>query len=391
MLLFTSLILILLSIILIIYNWKLNKNACFIGLFFFLVAIYGLTHYLTVYGKSAFWLALFFNTVSPFMLLSGPFFYFYIRGTLNDSQGLKRVDYLHFIPAIVHFFGISTYLFTPFSYKKEVAQLIIDNFDVIKSIKVNLFFNYKFNFIFRLFHLFSYAVFSGFLLWNFSKSKTNQIHIPKNQLKVTYRWLVLLVILVLFLVINFLILTLFFIKYSGNQLLQNTIIVNITTGITFTILAIGILFFPEILYGLPNNKNANLKRKFKRINQMNILQNEEDNEPFYELASKIRTYLDEEKPFTNPNFSISDIALEMKVPHHHVSYCINNIFKMKFTKLRTELRVDYTKKLLQDTFHSNITIDGIAQMAGFNSRSSFYNAFKEVTGKTPIEFLNSIN
>lgn len=124
---------------------------------------------------------------------------------------------------------------------------------------------------------------------------------------------------------------------------------------------------------------------------MNILQNEEDNEPFYELASKIRTYLDEEKPFTNPNFSISDIALEMKVPHHHVSYCINNIFKMKFTKLRTELRVDYTKKLLQDTLHSNITIDGIAQMAGFNSRSSFYNAFKEVTGKTPIEFLNSIN
>jgi len=42
-----------------------------------------------------------------------------------------------------------------------------------------------------------------------------------------------------------------------------------------------------------------------------------------------------------------------------------------------------------ESSHSNITIDGIAQMAGFSSRSSFYSAFKEVTGETPSHFLNS--
>jgi AraC-like DNA-binding protein len=44
---------------------------------------------------------------------------------------------------------------------------------------------------------------------------------------------------------------------------------------------------------------------------------------------------------------------------------------------------------LLESNHSNITIDGIAQMSGFISRSSFYNAFKDATGETPSDYLNS--
>jgi AraC-like DNA-binding protein len=397
MLLYISLMLILLALILIVYNWKLNKNAGYVGVFFSLVATYGLTHYLTVYGKSAFWLAIFFNTISPFMLLSGPFLYFYVRGTLKDQQGLKTKDYLHFIPAVIHLIGISAYLFTPFSYKKEVAQLIIDNFDNIKKINTNLFFNYKFNFIFRLFLLFTYAVYSGLLLWKFSKKKNNHLNIPVKQLKITYRWLVSLIILVLFLVFNFVVLTAYFISYSGDELKQNTLIVNITTGIAFVFLAFGILFFPEILYGLPNQKNTVSKTR-KKLNKTKTKPFSNDNlsidiekDPFMELADRIKDYFEKEKPYTNPNFSISDIALKLGVPQNHISYCLNSIFKVKFSKLKTELRIEYTKKLLQESVQTNFTIDGIAQMSDFSSRSNFYNQFKDFNGETPSEYLNSIS
>jgi AraC-like DNA-binding protein len=80
----------------------------------------------------------------------------------------------------------------------------------------------------------------------------------------------------------------------------------------------------------------------------------------------------------------------MNVPQNHVLYCINSIFNTKFSKLKTELRVEQTKVFLQESVHSNITIDGIAQLAGFSSRSSFYNAFKEETGITPSDYLKSI-
>lgn len=396
MLLYLSLMLILLAIILILYNWKRNKNAGFVGSFFLLIAIYGLAHYLSVYGKSAFWLAVFYNNISPFLLLSGPLLYFYVRGTLKDRQGLSAKDYLHFIPALIHLIGITPYLFSPFSYKKEVAEMIIENFENIKHINVNLFFNYKFNFIFRLFLLFTYAIYSGILLWKFSKKKNTHLNIPKIQLKITYRWLVSLIVLVLFLVLNFLALTIYFIFYTVDQLKQNTLVVNATTGIAFVFLAIGVLFFPEILYGMPNQKNTIPKIKRKSIRAKNntsdanaTLRDEEENEPFLELAERIKDYFEKEKPYVNTNFSIADIAIKMKVPQNHISYCINAIFNTKFSKLKTELRIEYTKKLLLESSHSNITIDGIAQMAGFSSRSSFYSAFKEVTGETPSDFLNS--
>lgn len=396
MLQYTSLMLILLAIILIIYNWKINKNAVFIGIFFFLVAIYGLTHFLTIYGKSVFWLAIFYNNISPLMLLSGPFLYFYVRGTLKDRQGLKAKDYLHFIPAVIHLIGISAYLFTPFSYKKEVAKLIIDDFHNIKTINVNIFFNYKFNFIFRLFLLFIYTIYSGILLFKFSKKKNNHLNIPRKQLKITYKWLISLIVLVLFLVFNFLILTTCFMMYSGNKLIQNALIVNNTSGIAFVFLAIGVLFFPEILYGMPNQKRTDSKIKRKSIKSKtqaisnNSISVEAEYNPFIELAERINEYFEKEKPYTDPNFSISEIALKLEVPQNHVSYCINSILKIKFSKLKTELRIQYTKKLLQESMHSNITIDGIAKMSGFSSRSNFYNAFKSFTGETPSDYLKSI-
>lgn len=127
MLLYISLLLVVLSLILIVHNWKLNNNAVFIGLFFSLIAFYGLVHYFVVYGKSVFWLAIFYNHLSPLFLLAGPFLYFYIRGTLKDRQGLKRKDALHFIPAIIHFISIIPYYIASYSYKESVAKMIIEN------------------------------------------------------------------------------------------------------------------------------------------------------------------------------------------------------------------------------------------------------------------------
>lgn len=397
MLLYISLLLVLLSLILIIYNWKLNNNAIFIGLFFSLIAIYGLVHYFVVYGKSVFLLAIFYNHFSPFFLLAGPFLYFYIRGTLKDRQGLKRKDVLHFIPAIVHFISILPYYISSFSYKETVAKMIIENIENLKKIQVNIFFDSEFNFIFRLLLLTFYIIYSIILLRKFKKNKKNFQNIPRKQYNVIYRWLTLLLSLVSLLTINFIILCYYFLYFDEIQFRQIVIIINSTTGISFVILAFGVLFFPEILYGLPNNnmvKSKNNTKINKRKttkkdgNENQKLEQEED--PFLVLSERIQDYFDAEKPYLNQNFSLAQIALKMNVPQNHVLYCINTIFKTKFSHLKTKLRVEQTKIFLQKSIHTNITIDGIAQLAGFSSRSSFYLAFKEETGITPSDYLKKI-
>ncbi len=390
MLLYISLLLIFFSLILVFHNWYINKNAIFLAITFILIAIYGLTHYFTVYGKSAFWMALFYNNISPLMLLPGPFLYFYIRGTLNDKQGLNWKDSLHFIPAIIHFIGVIPYYITPFSYKEAICRLLIADLENIKKIEWNIFFNSEFNFSFRIIMLFIYVSYSMVLLWKFSNNSKKQQNIPFKQYSITFRWLAFLLVLIFLLDINYVIMTFYFFKNYEIDIRQNFI--NSIALASFGLLVISLLFFPEVLYGLPRNKNTK-KQKKKTLTSISKLTKVNENleeDPFLDLYEKIKNYLDNDKPYLDPNFNIAQIAIDLQVPQNHVVYCINTLFKTKFSKLRTKLRVEQTKVYLNDSKNSKITIDGVSQMVGFTSRSSFYNAFKEETGYTPSEYLKII-
>ena len=275
--------------------------------------------------------------------------------------------------------------------------MIISNIDNVKKIRVNMFFDSEFNFTIRLLLLTFYVIYSIILLRKFTKKKNKFENTPRKQYLIITRWLSLLLTLVSLLIINFVVLCYYFLFFEESYLRNIVIIINSSTGISFVFLAFGVLFFPEILYGLPNNstikpKIARKKLKRNSSNSDNEFtpQSETEENPFLKLSEKIQDYFDNEKPYLNPDFSIAQISLRMNVPQNHVLYCINSIFNTKFSKLKMKLRVEQTKVFLQESVHSNITIDGIAQLAGFSSRSSFYNAFKEETGITPSDYLKSI-
>jgi hypothetical protein len=64
-------------------------------------------------------------------------------------------------------------------------------------------------------------------------------------------------------------------------------------------------------------------------------------------AKVILNFLDESKPYLNPKFSVQDLINDLGIPKHHVYYCFNNIIQNKFTIIKSELRVNYAKKLLK--------------------------------------------
>lgn len=393
MLLYISLLLILVSILMIIHNWRININTNFLAFFLFLFGVYGLAHYFIVYGKSVFWIALLFNNISPFMLLAGPFLYFYIRGTLKDSQGgLRRKDFFHFIPALIHFIGVIPYYLTPFSYKRSIGKLIINNVDAIKDIKLNIFFDSEFNFIFRLVLLFVYLTYSFILLWRFSKKKNKIKKIPNNQYKITMRWLVSLLCIVLFLLLSFSIVTFYFLSFTTNKAINSLIFVSAISGVAFCALSFVLFFFPEILYGMPKfnivkhsqKKGISVKMDVSEIQTYNI---DKSDEPFQELAEQIMCYLTTEKPFLSYDFSMSDISIALKVQESHVAYCFRVIMKIKFIKLKTQLRVAHAIDLIDSGLHEAVTFDAIAQNSGFKTRSNFYKVFKDEMGVSPSDYL----
>ena len=59
----------------------------------------------------------------------------------------------------------------------------------------------------------------------------------------------------------------------------------------------------------------------------------------------------------------------------------------KFPTLKSDLRINYVVELFSGKLKESYTIEGISRQAGFNTRASFYSAFKEKTGMTPTEYI----
>ena len=402
MLLYISLLTIILSSLLVTYNWRINKNTIYLGAFFSILATYGLTHYFTIYANSPFWLAVFYNNFSPFWFLTGPLLLFYYRGTLTDNSRLKGTDIIHFIPFLVQLIGIFPYLLTPFSYKVDIAAQILNDLNLITQFKVNWITKPIVNFLGRPILVFLYLGYITYLLW-LNNPKSNRAKVPIQQFKLTYRWLILLEVTTAILIINFFLLSLSLSKQTVTATMVNAQFTHFFSGIAYFCMSFMLLLFPRILYGMPIYianiiTEISSQEKIKKetnpivepINIVAEIQLPQD-DPFFELVDKINAYLKKEEPYLNPEFTINELAASLKVPVHHVSYCLNTLMNVKFTSLRTQLRIQYAAKLLDSGQADELSMDGIGKKSGFSTRSNFYNAFKTETGMTPSEYLERKN
>ena len=92
----------------------------------------------------------------------------------------------------------------------------------------------------------------------------------------------------------------------------------------------------------------------------------------------------EKELFLDPNLTLEMVAKELQVTKHLLSQYINETLGKSFSSLIKEYRVEKAKQLLQT--ESNFTIEGLGYDSGFSSKSTFFTAFKKITGSTPSEY-----
>jgi AraC-like DNA-binding protein len=384
MLLYLSIFTLLISMVVLYYNWNTNRNTIYLSFVFVLTSLFGISHYLVASGDSRFWLAVFYNHFAPIMFLIGPFLYFYIRNTLTNNYSLSKMDLWHFVPSLIATVGSLPYVFQSFDEKLAIADKIIQNKDAIKAIEVNLFYTMEESFVFRTGIAFVYLLRCAYLLWKLYPSENKDKNPGKSQILLTYRWLIILITNLLFIFTSFI---LFAINAIGSDLgatLEEGQVLYVISGIAYSSMSFSLILFPEILYGIPRRNETTIQKNKKVKNKIAL---EED--PFFNMYNEIIKVLNEEKPFLNPDFSISDLALRLKAPQNHISYCITYLMETKFSKLKSELRINYALELLKQGSNSVLTIEAIGKQSGFKTRSNFYAAFKEETGFTPTEYINN--
>ncbi len=101
---------------------------------------------------------------------------------------------------------------------------------------------------------------------------------------------------------------------------------------------------------------------------------------------KVDAYIIKKQRYLDPKLGLEDLANEMEMSPPHLSRLINSYSNKNFSDYINSLRIQQAKKLLNDDEFDQYTIVSIGLECGFNSKSTFYTAFKKFTSKTPSEF-----
>jgi AraC-like DNA-binding protein len=105
-----------------------------------------------------------------------------------------------------------------------------------------------------------------------------------------------------------------------------------------------------------------------------------------ELLDKILYLVETEKLYLNSDLSLDVLRNRLGVYKNYISQVINELVGKNFMSFVNEYRVKEAQLMLVGEEFKNLTIEGIAQMCGFQSKASFNAAFKKFTGVTPSRF-----
>ena len=94
--------------------------------------------------------------------------------------------------------------------------------------------------------------------------------------------------------------------------------------------------------------------------------------------------------YQDPELSLVSLAEKLELTTHELSRIINTVLKKSFNDFINEYRVQDAARKMQDPAFDHITLLGIAFESGFNSQSTFNRIFKQVTGKSPVEYKNEL-
>lgn len=104
-----------------------------------------------------------------------------------------------------------------------------------------------------------------------------------------------------------------------------------------------------------------------------------------ELMARIGQLMDEQQPYLNPDLKIADVAKALGTNATYVSRCINAERDATFSQFVNAYRISHAQQLLRQ--QPDMKIAALSTASGFANETTFFRAFKALTGMTPKEWM----
>lgn len=123
-------------------------------------------------------------------------------------------------------------------------------------------------------------------------------------------------------------------------------------------------------------------KKLAQVNSKNTTNITNDNVYFKELDFLMK----EAKIYRDSSLGLDSISKMLNISSNYLSQMINKLSGSNFSDYVNSFRIEDAKSKLKNPKFANYTVLAIGLEAGFNSKSTFYTAFKKYTGISPKEY-----
>lgn len=308
-----------------------------------------------------------------FVFLSFPAFYFYTKNLVGLKTIREWKNWWHFVPILLlHFL----FMFFPIPAPEQLVKATAWNFQILVFIAASLVIPIAYTwFILRLVRL---------------NQKKYQHEFAESNIFITLNWIKWIVSILTFM----LLFSLFGVLFSHFYAIFPVYWI---TQLPVLLVCATLSYFSFRQPSLYTPTPPVISPKLDTIKKIAPLEsNPVENISKYDtlisgdekngMITRIEKYMIEKQPYLNPKIRMPELALAIDLSPNVFSYLINDHYQMNFFAFINQHRIEYAKKLLKDKDHQLYTLETISQMAGFNSKSSFYRRFKEVVGKSPGAF-----
>jgi AraC-like DNA-binding protein len=311
-------------------------------------------------------------------IVTAPLVYLYFKNLVKSQRKFVKSDLLHFVLPILFILEVKCNLI-------ENTIGIKRDFDIL---------------IFFIALIITYNLLTFLKLKNNVWNKKGSLEIMVNQNLLIKKWSIYVYICV-----NFIVLRLFFslfIEYKSNSILSGQYVVW-AGSLIWAIIFIKIITSRDILYGYTflNNEKANSGNTIKisqwtsskspKITNIQDLQlNLKINAIVNQYIIDIDSTLEKNRYFRDPNFSFNDFALKLNIPKSHLSFIFKYHSKITFSDFKKISRINDAVQLIELDYLKTNTFDSLSKTVGFSSYNPFFTSFKDVVGKAPQEYLDTL-
>lgn len=129
-----------------------------------------------------------------------------------------------------------------------------------------------------------------------------------------------------------------------------------------------------------------LRKKIRKTHSSENTKQTHSDEKGEVAFSRVNDYIVENQRFLDPYLSLERLSEELGKSMSYVSKLMNTHAGSNFTDYINKYRILEAKRLLDNNNFNTYTIVAIGLECGFNSKSTFYAAFKKFTGVTPTAY-----